>query len=301
LAILALGKLGGRETSPGSDLDLIIVFDAPADSAGSDGERPLSVSAYYTKLVQRIIGALTALTPQGRLFEVDTRLRPSGKAGPLATSLAAFTKYQWEDAWTWEHMALTRARVIAGPRALNWTVRREIRSVLAAPRDPQALAADIRDMRGKIAGTHRGDSPWDVKYRPGGLVDIEFAAQYLQLRHAAALPDILSPTTAIALNNLQRNGFLDEADGQVLVDALRTWQRVQAYLRLTRFPVTATTVPTGALAGGLRRSALPHLPRDADGRAILASLDQTAADALAAVRRIFDGDWPETPGPAPVA
>ena len=118
MAVLALGKLGSREMTPTSDLDLVFVYDTAEGAEMSDGARPLSASAYYARLAQRYINALTALTSEGALYEVDMRLRPSGTAGPLAASLAAFRRYHDEDAWTWEHMALTRARVVAGPPAL---------------------------------------------------------------------------------------------------------------------------------------------------------------------------------------
>src|SRR5262249_7855669 len=118
MVVVALGKLGSREMTPTSDLDLILIYDCAEDAEQSDGQRPLAAPAYYARLTQRYINALTALTSEGALYEVDMRLRPSGTSGPLATSLAAFRRYHDEDAWTWEQMALTRARVIAGPRPL---------------------------------------------------------------------------------------------------------------------------------------------------------------------------------------
>jgi glutamate-ammonia-ligase adenylyltransferase len=152
LAVIALGRLGSREMTLASDLDLIMVHEAQAE--GSDGPRPLSVTAYYARLAQRLIGAITAPTAQGRLYEVDMRLRPSGESGPIACSLEAFALYQRESAWTWERMALTRARPVAGEPALCRRIETAVTDALTAPRDPQRLLADIADMRLRIAAAN---------------------------------------------------------------------------------------------------------------------------------------------------
>src|SRR5205814_7054902 len=171
-----------------SDLDLILIYDAPPDSDGSDGPRPLSVPAYYARLSQRLIGAITAPTAQGRLYEVDMRLRPSGASGPIASRLDAFATYQREAAWTWEHMALTRARPVAGDAALCRKVAAAIAAALATPRDPGRLVADAAEMRRRIEEANPRVSPWDLRNRRGGLTDLEFIAQYLMLREAARAP-----------------------------------------------------------------------------------------------------------------
>ena len=231
--ILAMGKAGGREMSATSDLDLILIYDAPPDSEDSDGARPLAPPTWFARLTQRMVNALTAKTGEGTLYEVDMRLRPSGNAGPIASSLEAFRRYQDEAAWTWEHMALTRARAVAGDAALTGSVEAIIRATLERRRDPARLLLDVADMRLRMAREHKPASPWEVKHRRGGLVDIEFIAQYLQLAHAADHPAILSPNTAQALDNATACGVLERSDRDALIEALRLWSAVQTVLRQT--------------------------------------------------------------------
>src|SRR5690606_11623076 len=128
----------------------------------------------YARLSQRFINAVTAQTGEGRLYEVDMRLRPSGNSGPIATSLNAFRRYQQNEAWTWEHLALTRARVVAGAPAFAARIEGVLREILTRPRDPDQLAAEVADMRARIAEQHREDRAWDIKHRRGGLMDVEF-------------------------------------------------------------------------------------------------------------------------------
>jgi len=233
IAVLGLGKLGGREMSATSDLDLILVYDAPGGVEASSGPERLPVPSYYARLAQRLITALTAMTREGNLYEVDMRLRPSGNAGPLAASLAAFRRYHAEAAWTWEHMALTRARVVAGPRPLREAIAETMRATLTAPRDPAALRADVAAMRLKIEEAHRNPGFWDVKHRRGGLVDIEFVAQFLQLREAHDRPDILDGNTMSALERLAQREVLAPDAAADLTAALRLWHNVQQILKLT--------------------------------------------------------------------
>ena len=148
VAVLAMGKLGSREMTAASDLDLIVIYDFPADAAESDGRRPLGAALYYARLTQRLLAALTAPTKAGKLYDVDLRLRPSGRKGPLATQLSAFALYQREEAETWEHMALTRARVVAGDASLAARDRRGRRARRCAPRAIRPkLAREVREMR----------------------------------------------------------------------------------------------------------------------------------------------------------
>ena len=233
LATLAFGKLGGREIAPLSDLDLVFVYDTPEDQDGSDGAKPLSPMVYHSRLGQRIVTAFTAQTGEGFLYEVDTRLRPNGKSGPVCTRFDGFRNYYDGDAWTWEFMALTRARPIHGPPDLCARLSGVIEAALRQPRDPEALVLDIDDMRERIRKQHPGSNPWDLKYRPGGLLDIEFIAQYLQLRHAADGMDILATNTSSALDKLRAAGCLDDAAAQALAAALACWQDLQAIIRLT--------------------------------------------------------------------
>jgi glutamate-ammonia-ligase adenylyltransferase len=221
--VLGMGKLGGREMTPTSDLDLILLYEAPPGSEASDGQRPLAVSTWYARLCQRLVSALTAMTPEGRLYEVDMRLRPSGNAGPTASSLESFRKYHEESAWTWERMALTRARPVAGDPWLAERVMAEVQRVLAAPRAPARLLLDVAEMRERIAAAHPNVPDWEVKHRRGGLVDIEFIAQYLELRDGVFRQNTAEALAAVSLG---------EPDRAALVTALRLWQRVQSLLKL---------------------------------------------------------------------
>ncbi|MDE1903327.1 MAG: bifunctional [glutamine synthetase] adenylyltransferase/[glutamine synthetase]-adenylyl-L-tyrosine phosphorylase [Alphaproteobacteria bacterium] len=246
VAVLGLGKLGSREMTYASDLDLILIYDAPDDAESTGGAQPLAAPTYYARLSQRFINALTAATAEGRLYDVDMRLRPSGTAGPVATSLQAFRRYHRELAWTWEQMALTRARPVVGDGAFVAHVMAEIRSVLVRPRSTPELANEVVAMRRRIADTHRNPSAFDVKHRPGGLIDIEFIAQFLQLRDAAQTPQILHANTRSALTALVVAGALTHGDCEILIHALTLWRNVQGLLKLTvREPFDeAATPPT---------------------------------------------------------
>jgi glutamate-ammonia-ligase adenylyltransferase len=233
LVVLGLGKLGSREMTVTSDLDLILVFDAPQGIEASNGRRPLPVSTYHARLAQRLINALTAMTPEGNLYEVDMRLRPSGTKGPVASSLDAFIRYHRELAWTWEHMALTRARIVAGPAALADRVKAAVVEVLRRPRAPAALARDVAEMRERMAAQHRDPPSWDVKHRRGGLVDIEFIAQYLQLREGTLHPEALCQNTRAALAAMTEAGALAAGPAGELVAALSLWRNVQGLIKLT--------------------------------------------------------------------
>ncbi len=231
-AVVGMGRLGSREMTLASDLDLILIYDAPPDATLSDGAQPLSISAYYARLSQRLIGAVTAATAEGPLYPVDMRLRPSGSSGPIASSLESFRHYQRESAWTWEHMALTRARTVAGDAALRGRVAETIDAVLLAPRDPLRLVADVADMRRRIAGENPRPSPWDLKNRRGGLIDLEFIAQYLMLREAATAPQVLRRATADGLQTLSSAGALLPSAARELSAAAALLRHVQALLTL---------------------------------------------------------------------
>ncbi len=254
-AVIGLGKLGGGEMTVTSDLDLILVYDAPAAVEASDGKRPLAVVTYYARLSHRLINALTVLTPEGLLYEVDMRLRPSGSAGPIASSLAAFRRYHDELSWTWEHMALTRARPVAGVPALQARTMALIIEILARPRDHDRLITDIADMRERIAAQHPDPSPWDIKHRRGGLVDAEFIAQYLMLRHAAERPDIVRANTSAALAALAEAGYLDGAAARELIAALALWRQVQGTLKLVLDETLDEATAPPALTTMLARNA----------------------------------------------
>jgi [glutamine synthetase] adenylyltransferase / [glutamine synthetase]-adenylyl-L-tyrosine phosphorylase len=179
LVILALGRLGGQALTHASDLDLILLFTGET-GVESDGRRPLGATQYFNRLAQRVVGALSVQTASGALYEVDTRLRPSGAQGMLCVSVESFAQYQREEAWTWEHMALTRARVVYGPSA---EVEAAIGEVLRRQRDPAKLRKDIVAMRAEMAEHKPPKGELDVKLCPGGLVDAEFCIHALQLEH----------------------------------------------------------------------------------------------------------------------
>lgn len=281
--LLAMGKMGGMEMTTTSDLDLILVYDAPEAVEESDGRRPLSVSAWYGRLTQKLVTALTVKTNEGALYEVDMRLRPSGSSGPIASSFEAFARYQKEMAWTWEHLALTRARVVTGDPVVADKVNTLIREVLTAPRDAAKLVADVADMREKMADNRKGDSPWEVKHRRGGLIDIEFIAQYLQLRYGHDHPLILSTNTRLALDRACEAGVLSTADHDVLVEAWRLWSAVQTVLRQT-------------VAGAFNEDTAPHGLKDVlvtasglvDFKTLRDRMDDLAAASFAVFKRLIN-------------
>jgi len=257
MAVLAMGKLGGREMTSSSDLDLILIYDCPDDVEASDGRRPLAAGQYYARLTQRLIAALSAPTAEGTLYEVDMRLRPSGNAGPVATALSRFSDYQKREAWTWEHMALTRARPVAGDARLVERIGEEIEAVLRLPRDAGSMAGDVMEMRARIHRDKGSNDPWNLKLCPGGLVDVEFVAQYLQLAHAADHPDVLNTNTATALRALKRAGVLPVGDAEILLNACQLFHDLTQIARLcVDRDVAVAQAPVGlktllAKAGGM--------------------------------------------------
>jgi glutamate-ammonia-ligase adenylyltransferase len=231
-AVVAMGRLGGREMTASSDLDLVFVYDVPAGVESSDGPRPLSPTLYFARLAQRLIAALTTPTAAGALYDVDMRLRPTGNKGPVAVSLKSFADYHASESWTWEHMALTRARLVAGPESLRARMEAEIRRRLTRARDATAIITDAREMRQRMAETFPGRNVWDLKYAPGGLVDIEFIAQSFELVHAPAQPSVLDTNTIGALEKLRGAHFLAAADADILIAAARLQHALTQVLRI---------------------------------------------------------------------
>ena len=277
-AVLAMGKLGGQEMTATSDLDLILIYDFDQSRPESDGERSLYGAQYFARLTQRLINALTAQTNYGALYQVDMRLRPSGRAGPLATQIHGFTGYQDTEAWTWEHMALTRARVVSASPAFKARVEDAIRAVLRRPRDAELVAGDVVEMRAAIAKEKGDQDRWDLKYAAGGLVDIEFIAQYLQLVHAEERPEILDTSTPRVLDKAQSLRILAAEDAEVLRAAVRLYQDLTQVLRLC---LAGPFDPKAAGAGLLRL-----LARAADVPDF-AALDATLVETQAKVRESF--------------
>ncbi len=223
MVVLGLGRLGGRALTHASDLDLIYLFDAPP-GAQSDGARPLPATDYYNRLASRIGAALATPTAAGPLYEVDTRLRPQGAQGMLAVSMEAFETYQRSEAWTWEHMALCRARPLSGSKEARAKARDLICAILQTDTDPAKVSADAAAMREEIARHKPPAGPLDIKLGPGGLVDLEFAVHTLQLTHRIGL----DPRLEVALAALAEEGLIDDdADPD-----LRLLSRMLVVLRL---------------------------------------------------------------------
>jgi glutamate-ammonia-ligase adenylyltransferase len=288
IALLAMGKLGGREMTAASDLDLILLYDFDDKAAASDGPRPLPGGQYYARLTQRLLAALSAPTAEGTLYEVDFRLRPSGKSGPLATHIDAFALYQAKEAWTWEHMALTRARPLAGDKALIARAEKEITAVLRRRHDPKKVVADILEMRAMIEAEKGGEGAWDLKQAPGGMVDIEFIAQYLQLIHAAKHPAILSTETDAVLSVAEKAKLLPVREAEILLPALRLYQALTQILRLcVEGLFKPEDSPKGLLELLARAADLPDF----------ATLDRHLRDTEDAVRASFERLIGKVPAP----
>lgn len=224
LAIIAYGRLGGKELSYSSDLDLVYLYDDPREDAAE----------IYAKLARRMTSWLSTMTSSGRLYDVDLRLRPDGEAGLLAVSVEAFRKYQREHAWPWEHQALTRARFAAGDSAVGdafETIRRE---VLATPRDAALFITEVRKMREKMTAGHPNQSTdFDLKHDAGGMVDLEFVTQYLVLTHSKDHPELVRNLGNIALLKLAADaGLIDQGLAQRAADAYRDLRRRQHEVRL---------------------------------------------------------------------
>jgi glutamate-ammonia-ligase adenylyltransferase len=276
--VLGMGKLGSREMTATSDLDLIVIYD-PDGTEESTGRKPLPVQTYYARLTQALIAALTAPMADGTLYRVDMRLRPSGRAGPVAVSLPAFRRYQTEEAWTWEHLALTRARVVAGPPPLGEAVTAAVAEVIRRPHDPGTVLTDARDMRRRLAAAHEAAAahPWEVKLGPGRMMDIELIAQTGALLHGLA--DTRRPRRM--LDRLGRIGWLPPDDARLLAAALDRLSVIQQIMRLAS---DRTMSPEEGGAG------LEALILAATGSADLAALearlagDRAAAEAAIARR-----------------
>ncbi len=223
-AVIAYGKLGGKELGYASDLDVVFIYDDPDEAAP---ER-------YTRLAQRLIAWLTSLTGAGRLYAVDARLRPDGEAGLLVSSYAAFDRYQHHKAWTWEHQALTRARYVAGDMGIGGRFEALRERILCAPRERELLAADIAAMRVRMHDGHPNNSAlFDLKHDAGGMVDIEFIVQFLVLAHSHAHPELTQNLGNIALLKIAGElGLIPADEAAGVANAYRSYRRAQHRLRL---------------------------------------------------------------------
>jgi glutamate-ammonia-ligase adenylyltransferase len=258
VAILGMGKLGSRELTAGSDVDLILLYDHDKDAEESSGEKPLAPSHYYARLTQRLIAAVSAATAQGVLYELDLRLRPSGNKGPVATHIDSFVKYQREQAWTWEHMALTRARGIAGDAPFLARVEREVEEVVSRQCDAAGLARDALKMRALIGEEKPPRDIWDLKLIPGGLIDLEFIAQVAMLS-GKVTGKPRSTGTAETLSRLSP-GFAGPQVVQELFSSHSLYSTLTQIIRLCLTgPLDPDDIPPGLVDLLLRNTDLPEL------------------------------------------
>jgi glutamate-ammonia-ligase adenylyltransferase len=271
ICVLGLGKLGSAEMSLSSDLDIIIICDAPNFLANSDGEKPIDADTWFARAARRFLSGLTSQTAQGGLYDVDTRLRPSGNAGPLVVKLSGFDNYQHNEAWTWEHMALTRARVVAGDPELSQQVEDVVRDVLLKPRDRSQLMADAADMRNKLAEHRQSKSDWDIKMARGGLFDLEFIVQILQLEYAPLDDQILNVRNDQVLKNFaeldvlppsfQSGKVLSTDDFHKLLDIWREFSLLRLMLSLCVDPSEREDLPLATQNLLLRATNQPDIKR----------------------------------------
>jgi glutamate-ammonia-ligase adenylyltransferase len=275
LVVVALGKAGSREMMTGSDLDLMLIYDHPEDVTESHGVRVVPASQYFARAAQAVIAALTVQTPDGPLYAVDMRLRPSGNAGPVAVSLRSFERYHREAAWTWERLALTRARVVAGPAKLRHRVALAVRAALLQA-DSARVATDTAGMRSRVARELPPKGWLDVKLRAGGLIELEFLVQAKLL--LAGDDAIFSPVTRHAIHNLARGGMLAPAEAALLSDADFLWRSVQGLLRIA----LGRTIPK-SISGPLLEKLARVAGTTAEEHFVAARLDTVAA----AVRTVF--------------
>ncbi|WP_291844045.1 bifunctional [glutamine synthetase] adenylyltransferase/[glutamine synthetase]-adenylyl-L-tyrosine phosphorylase [Maricaulis sp.] len=265
--ILGMGKLGGRELAADSDLDIMIIYQGDETAA-----------SWFGRFATRLISALSAPTEEGELYTVDMQLRPSGKAGPVAVSLARFDSYYPHEAWTWEMMALTRARIIAGDGPLARAVEASFERALRRPREAKGVREDALSMRRRLAEAKPPKSDWDLKARPGGLQDIEFIAQTLQLIHADR-KDVLRASTMQALMALGEAGILPADEVKLLTETL---QLELGVLQLIRCAHGSGFDPDQASSGFAER--LAELGGCRKIEALMAALDRR----MVAVHKVFE-------------
>ncbi len=279
-AVLAMGKLGSREMTATSDLDLMVIYD-PGDAEESTGPKPLPATQYYARLTQAFLSALTAPTAAGTLYAVDMRLRPSGRQGPVATRLSSFRAYHAAEAWTWERLALTRARCVAGEAGAAASVEAAVAEALAAPRDTAATLADVREMRARVAEANRAAraDPWELKHAEGGLMDIELAVQGGML--VAGALGVQAPAAAIP--GLVAAGWLTAAEGTALAAAHGLQLALQ---QVERVALDRRIAPDRAGPG--LRAAMARAGGAPDFAALEARLRAAQEAAAAAVTAVLD-------------
>ena len=231
LAIVAMGKLGGRELNYHSDLDIIFVYD---HQGCTDGEKQISNHEYFAKLAQKIISILTMQTREGYVYKIDTRLRPSGNAGPLVTSLESFLDYHRKESQIWERQALTKARVVLGAEALAGQLHDIIRHTIYGATIGEEGRQEIYRLRMRMENelARETDGSYNIKTGRGGMVDVEFAVQYLQLREGYRSPELRTPSTVVALKEISTMGLLPDESAQTLLAGYKFLRKLENRLRI---------------------------------------------------------------------
>ncbi|MCG7521205.1 glutamine-synthetase adenylyltransferase [Ruegeria sp. Ofav3-42] len=277
--VLGMGSLGAGRINSQSDLDMIVIYD-PLDQDTSDGPRPLATRTYYARFTQALITALSAPMSQGRLYEVDMRLRPSGNQGPVATSWASFTNYQKNEAWVWEHLALTRARVVAGEGGLAKDIEVFRADFLSQPRDRKKVLREVAEMRARLAAAKSPAGIWDAKNGPGRMMDIELMAETGALLSGVAKRDVQS-----GLDGAVAAGLLDVAQAQTLKDSYDLCWSVQCAARLLSGKVIeADKIGEGGTAFLCRATGFEHVDQ------LQAALQESYATAAGIIGGVIRED-----------
>ncbi|MEH3117187.1 MAG: bifunctional [glutamine synthetase] adenylyltransferase/[glutamine synthetase]-adenylyl-L-tyrosine phosphorylase [Methylorubrum populi] len=277
MVVLGYGRLGSRQLTAESDLDLVVLYDFDPEDRTSAGPKPLDAAVAYNRLTQRLVATLTAPTRRGLLYEIDLRLRPGGGQGAVAAQFRSFRAYQREEAELWEHMALSRARVIAGDASLAEEAEAVIRAALMQFRDPADVKSSVRAMRATVEREKGDRGPLDLKLGPGGLLDLDFLAQSLMLGHAQAHPDLIGRDAPDVFSYAAKAGWIGAEEAERLAGAYRLLDDVHQWQRLMveGDPTQASPVALARLA---RAASLP------DAKALTARLDEERG----AVRALFD-------------
>lgn len=278
VALVGLGRLGARTMTAASDVDLMVIYDA-TEGARATGPAALDAVTYFGRFVRRYISAVTMPTEEGALYEVDMQLRPSGSKGPAAVSLSAFRKYYEGEAWTWEAMALTKARVIGGDVRLGAEIAEEIGRIIARPREAAKIAADVEEMRERMRSARRAISPWDLKNAVGGFVEIDFTVQYLLLTHSLVSGGGAPGDMTSMINAFQKSGAVDARQAEILGGAFRTFEALQQMSRAA----TGGVFAPGAAGDALRRMAASLFDADT-----IEEAEQRLAAMQAEVRGVYE-------------